>query len=191
MLRLARAVMIAAAILGLTGCTSRLVTPGSAPESANPPPDKARIVFYRTSIFAFALQSAVFDVTSGTPVFIGIISDDVKLAYEAPPGKRRFMVTGSAADFMDAELAPGKTYDVLVAPRYAMFKARFSLRPRRSDDPETQQQLARCTWYRSAPEADRWVHSHWHEIIARQQKFLPEFLAKESAKPMLHASDGS
>ncbi len=152
-MKIIRMAMIAAAVLGLGACTSSRMT--AIPEPAviaAPQPDKATVVFYRSSAFGGAVQSSVFDVTSDPPAFVGIVSSGMKLAYVVPPGQHRFMVIGESADFMDAQLLPKRTYYALVAPRVGVWKARFSLRPRAAGDDETQQQVASCKWYDNTPE---------------------------------------
>jgi hypothetical protein len=176
-------------MLGLAACTSSRMA--AAPEPvviAAPQPDKSTVVFYRSSALGGAVQSSVFDVTTGPATFVGIISTGMKLAYVAAPGDRRFMVIGESADFMDAELVPGRTYYALVAPRIGVWKARFSLRPRAADDKEMQEQLATCHWYDNTPASQQWAEEHLGEIVALQKKYLPEWLAKANEKPMLHAA---
>jgi hypothetical protein len=182
--------MIAAAMLGLAACTSSRMT--AIPEPAvvtAPRPDKATVVFYRSSSYGGAVQSSVFDVTSDPPAFVGIISSGMKLAYVAAPGQHRFMVVSEAADFMDAQLMPGRTYYALVAPRIGFWKARFSLRPKNAGDTETQQQVASCTWYDNTPDSQQWAQEHMADAVELERKYLPEWLSKND-KPVLRAEDG-
>ncbi len=46
-----------------------------APEMVNytPKPDQALVVFMRPSGLGFAIQSSVFDITDGSPIFLGIV----------------------------------------------------------------------------------------------------------------------
>jgi len=191
MLRIARTALIAAAMLGLAACTSsRMAAISEPPAITAPQPDKSTVVFYRSSGLGAAVQSSVFDITSDPPAFVGIISAGMKVAYMASPGERRFMVIGEAADFMDAQLLPGKTYYALVAPRMGFWKARFSLRPRAADNKEAQEQLATCKWYDNTPASQQWAQKHLQEIIALQKEYLPEWLAKGEDRPVLHADEG-
>jgi hypothetical protein len=192
-LKIAQAMMIAAAMLGLAACASTSSRMAAAPEPAvvaAPQLDKTTVVFYRSSVFGGAIQSSVFDITTDPPAFVGIISSGMKLAYVSPPGARRFMVIGEAADFMDAHLLPGRTYYVLVAPRMGVWKARFSLRPRTADDKEMQEQLATCKWYDNTPASQQWAQENLPEILAREKEYLPEWLAKGDDKPALQPENG-
>jgi len=191
MLKLIRAAMIVTAVLALAGCTSNKMTAISGPPPRiQPQPAKATVVFYRSWGLGAAVQSSVFDVTADPPSFVGIVSAGMEIAYAASPGRHRFMVIGESADFLDAELAPGKIYYAAVAPRMGMWKARFSLRPRR-DDQQTRDELTFCKWYENTPASAQWAQQHMTEVEALEKEYLPEFLAKEQEKPMLHADDGT
>lgn len=183
---------VAVAALGLAGCvtSSRMAAAPEPAAIAAPPADKSTVVFYRSSSLGGGVQASVFDITADPPKFVGIVSAGMKLAYVSPPGERRFMVVGEAADFMDADLVPGRTYYTLVAPRMGVWKARFSLRPRTADDKEMQEQLATCNWYDNTPASQQWAQEHLPEIVAREKEYLPEWLAKARENPMLRANDG-
>ena len=90
----------AAAIALLSGCASSKMIVQENQELVSPTGGKAQVVFMRSSFVGSAIQASVFDVTSGEPEFIGIISNDMKLAYSADPGTRVFMVISEAADYM-------------------------------------------------------------------------------------------
>jgi hypothetical protein len=109
---------------------SRMV-PADAPGAA--PADAAIVVFMRPSALGAAIKSTVYDVTDGKQEFIGIVSYKDKVAYVAKPGKHLFMVVAENGDFLDAELEAGKTYYVVISPRYGVWKARFGFRPVRND----------------------------------------------------------
>jgi len=191
MLTMLRAVVVAVAMLGLAACTSSRMAAIEPPAViATPQQDKATVVFYRSSAFGGAVQSSVFDITTDPPGFIGIVSTGMKLAYAAPPGRRRFMVIGESADFMDADLLAGRTYYALVAPRIGVWKARFSLRPRAADDKEVQDELATCKWYDNTPASRQWAQEKMAEIVSLQKEYLPPWLAKEEDKPALMPTDG-
>ena len=115
----------------------------------------------------------------------------MEIAYPAAPGRHRFMVVSEAADFMDADLAPGKTYYTVVAPRIGMWKARFSLYPRRPDDQKTRDELTFCKWYANTPASYQWAQQNMTEVEALEKEYLAEWLPQESEKPMLNAGDGT
>src|SRR5215831_17104802 len=65
-----------------------------------------------------ATGALLYDVSDGDDErFIGISDPETKVGYVCPAGTRRFMVVGETADFLDASLAPGKTYYALVTQR--------------------------------------------------------------------------
>ena len=95
------------AVLLLSACASSHMRDVPEPVAVTKPTDNtATLVLMRPSIFGGAIQSSVYDITTGQSEFVGIVSAGKKLAYEAPAGKRRLMVVGESADFMNADFAP-------------------------------------------------------------------------------------
>jgi len=134
-----------------TGCASTKMVDSASQTIQPAPSDQAQVVFLRVSSFGGAIQSTVFDATEAESQFIGILSAGKKLSYLTSPGKRKFMVVSEAADFLEADLLPGKTYYAMVTPRMGAWKARFSLYPIRSgNDGEFSMQSGKF---------DKWVSS--------------------------------
>ena len=119
-------------LLLATGCASTKMTVKSDQQMTTPTAGTSQVIFMRSSFLGSAIQASVFDVTSGDPEFIGILSNATKLAYDVKPGYHVFMVVSEAADFMEANLAVGKTYFAMVTPRMGAWKARFSMYPVRN-----------------------------------------------------------
>jgi hypothetical protein len=186
------AILGLAVILVMTGCRIHSALMANVPEPtavAAPLTDKATVVFYRSSFLGETIQASVFDITTEPPRLVGIISSTTKLAYLCDPGTRRFMVVSEAADFMDAELAPGKTYYALVAPRVGVWKARFSLQPRQADDPQVAEQVKGLSWVENTPQSQQWAQKNMSDIQQKRQDYWPEWREKAD-KPLLKASDG-
>lgn len=178
------------ALAGCTSTTSRLMVEVPEPAViATPPSDKATIVFYRSSYLGEAIQASVFDISTEPPRLVGIVSASTKLAYICEPGRRRFMVISESADFMDAELAAGKTYFTLVAPRVGVWKARFSLRPRVATDPETIEQLSGLSWIDNTPRSQHWAEVNMSSIQQKREDYWPQWQRKRD-KPLLGIDDG-
>lgn len=110
--------ILVAAIL-LSGCASNLMKPSSSAQLSQPSPGKARVVFMRTSFVASAIGVEMFDATGGELKFIGQLPMGNKIVYETTPGDKVFMAYGTAADFMLAKLAGGRTYYAIVRPNWA------------------------------------------------------------------------
>jgi hypothetical protein len=188
MLRAARA-LIALTMLPLAACASDKMTMISEPTIvAAAPADEAVIVFVRPSVLGATIQSVVYDVSGDVPALVGIVSSETKIAYAVPPGKHRFMVVSEAADFMDAEVAAGKTYDTLVTARPGWWRARFSLWPVPPGDPDLAEQLRSCKWVDNTAASQQWAHDNMPSVQHRAAEYLPKWLAKAD-KPLLHVSD--
>jgi hypothetical protein len=72
----------------------------------------------RSSIVAGAIGCELFEVVDGELKFIGQLPTGNKVAYQTTPGDKVFMAYGTAADFMLAKLAGGKTYYSIVRPNW-------------------------------------------------------------------------
>lgn len=193
--RSAKAAAVIPLLVLLAACAGsssymRDVAPSQASYAVQP--DKALVVFMRPSGFGFAVQSSVFDVTSGQPEFVGIISAKTKLAYYAPPGKRTFMVVSESADFLGATLDPGKAYYALVTPRMGMWRARFSLRGVSGSEVDGNQFAGwykDCRWVENTPSSHEWAQKNMRDIGNKLAAKLPQWEPKPD-RPTLKASDG-
>lgn len=120
-------------MLTFAGCATNPMR--VAPQQAVKPAqdDKSQVFFMRSSFVGSAIGASLYEVTGGDIKFIGVIVNGAKVAYETTPGKHVFMVVSEAADFMEADLAPGKNYFSIATPRMGAWKARFSLWPIKND----------------------------------------------------------
>ncbi len=193
--RAARPLLGLLALLVLAGCAGSSAYMRDVPaEQANyaPAAGRALIVFMRPSGLGFAVQSTVYEVTDGAPVMVGVVSAKTKLAYDVPPGQRHFMVVGESADFMRAELAPGKTYYALVTPRMGVWKARFSLRPVAKTElagAQFRDWYDDCRWVENTPGSQQWFADNRDSIIEKQNDNWSKWQSKPD-KPILYATDG-
>jgi hypothetical protein len=169
------------AALPLTGCvaTSDYMTRSTA-ASPTPAPDKALVVFMRPSNYGGGIQASVYDATGPGEEFIGIVSANTKVAWQAEPGKHLFMVIGENADFVNATLDPGKTYYILVSPRMGVWKARFSLLPIH-DDPAAKYSLrsddfrewqAGTYFVEKSPAAETWYREHAASVAEKRADYM-------------------
>jgi hypothetical protein len=143
-----------------------------------PAAGQAQVIFMRPSKFGGAIQSAVFDVSSGEPEFIGIVSSGTQISHMVGPGKRVFMVVSEAADFLEADLSEGKTYYAIVTPRMGAWKARFSLYPVRNggagefqyQSSEFQGWLGKMRYVSNTPASTAWFTSNKADIKEKQAR---------------------
>lgn len=113
---LSAAAVVVLCVLG-SGCAS-VMRDAPSQQISQSSPGKAKVVFMRSSMVAAAIGCDLFEVVNGELKFIGQLPTGNKVAYETTPGQKVFMAYGTAADFMLAELAPGKTYYSIVRPNW-------------------------------------------------------------------------
>lgn len=196
-----RFILVTAAIALLSGCASSKMIVQENQELVAPSAGKAQVVFMRSTFVGSAIQASVFDVTSGEPEFIGIISNDTKLAHKTDPGKRVFMVVSEAADYMEADLAAGKTYYSMVTPRMGAWKARFSMYPVRNsgggefqyDSKQFKDWLEKTRFVTNTAESKAWAKENLSNIKDKHARYWEVWKQKspaDLAERTLNADDG-
>lgn len=178
-------------VVFLTACKSSLMQPVAKEQITNVAQEQARVVFIRSSFFGQALQSSVFDVTDGTPKFIGIVSNETQVVFDSTPGEKMFMVIGESADFLKATVSANQTYYAVVTPRMGAWSARFSLHPVRNEgtqakfyfgSEEFNKMLKDTSFAVAGPEAHAWAKSKEAVILKKYQKYLPAWQGKEASQ---------
>lgn len=177
-------------LLLLSACASTHMRDVPEPIAASKPAENtATLVLMRPSFFGGAIQSSVYDITTGNSEFIGIVSAGKKIAYEAPAGKRRLMVVGESADFMDADFAPEQIYYARVVPRLGVWKARFSLEPVPASSSELESDLKSCTWVDNTPASHDWARANIQSVDAKKAEYLEDW-EKGADKPFIARDAG-
>lgn len=195
-------ILITAAVALLSGCggSSKMMVQENQ-QLVSPAAGKAQVVFLRSTFVGSAIQASVFDVTSGEPEFIGIVANDTKLAHTTDPGKHVFMVVSEAADYMEADLAAGKTYYSMVTPRMGAWKARFSMHPVRNggtgefqyDSERFKEWLERTKFVSNTAASEAWAAENMSNIKGKHARYWEVWLQKspeDLAERTLNADDG-
>jgi hypothetical protein len=175
----------------LVGCASssmNVVPEGQVVRKADS--GKALVYFVRPSSFGGAVQAPVFD----DETYIGTVSANTHVAYQAAPGHHMFMIVGENADFMEATLLPGKIYYAEVMARFGVMKARFSLRPQNGQIPDNQVN----TWVTSSTrqvtpneKGFHWARAQATYMHKLKEQDLPRWQAKaENDKQILRPESG-
>lgn len=180
---------LAVALLLLSGCATTTSHMSVIPDEARvtrPESGKALLIFFRPTNFAGAIQSTIYDGDT----YIGTLSGETHMAYQASPGSHMFMIIGESADFMRAEVSAGKTYYAEVVPRMGVWKARFSLRPvNGSNDMELTMRTTKQVAVND--EGRQWAREHAGDIQAKKAEYLPKWESKpDGDKQTLRVTSG-
>lgn len=154
-------------------------------------PDKATIVFMRPGKFVGAAVSVpVFDATTETPAFIGLVEAGSKVAYSVAPGEHLFMTTifggADGVRFYRAEVEAGKTYYF----RAHIIKGIWGLSPVRGterDGAEFEKWDAATKLTVNTPKSLAWGEKNQERTAERRRELLPAEFAEENT---LRADDG-
>lgn len=196
------ALFLVLASLLVSGCvsTSEHMTRSVAP-APSPTPGKALVVFMRPSNYGGGIQASVYEASQPKEEFIGIVSANTKVAFQADPGEHLFMVIGENADFMNATLEAGKTYHVLVSPRMGVWKARFSLLPIHNDaaakyslkSTEFKKWESGTHFVEKSPAAEAWYRENAESVAAKRADYMEKWKQSSPIQQQeltLLASDG-
>jgi len=188
--------VLLSSVLLLAGCRSSKMVKGASAAMMSPTADSAVVVFLRPSSFGGGIQSSVFDATTSQNEFIGIVSSGAKVQYRAKPGEHMFMVVSEAADFLKATLDANKTYYVLVTPRMGMWRARFSLKPVRTEDPKGTRLEGwnrSCALYENSDKARLWAVENAPSIQHKREEYMKKWekkTPKDKEESTVFATDG-
>ena len=154
--------------------------------AADPLPGKAVVVFFRPPSGVtfvdyarapiFRTQSAEFVLNtsenSAGPEIVGILSSNTKIAYQVDPGKHLFMVQGEGAEFIAADVLPGKVYYVLISaspskrgpPRYSV----KAVDTRQQTPKDFKELLEKAIWVVKTPESLSYTTANINAIKTKQ-----------------------
>jgi hypothetical protein len=194
-------ILLLLTVLLSVGCAKNTMMVMEQQQVQRPPADEAQLVFMRPSSFGGAINASLFEVSDGDIEFIGIIVPNVRVLHKTKPGKHVFMVVSEAADFMEADLAGGKTYYSIVTPRMGLWKARFSLWPYKSDAnakyhtamPDFDEYASSGELVGISPAARNWYEENRDDIKDKYQEYWPVWQEKtpqEIAERSLDPEDG-
>jgi hypothetical protein len=179
---------VIAAMLICVGCGSKsklLNYPENTGYKVSPAPaDKAQVIFLRPNKLGYKIAATVYD----DDTFISTVTHNTIVTYLTGPGSHRFMVIGEAADFLGADLEPGKTYFVQVVPRMGVWKARFSLGSY-DNSPETlakiREWIAAGYPVESNDLGAQWSLDNRQSVLDKKEKYLPKWEEREDTPKIL------
>ena len=183
------------------GCATNPMKVSSSQVVTKPKAGDSQVVFLRDSFLGNAINATLYDVTNGEPKFLGVIANGTKIVYDTKPGKHVFMVVSEAADYMEAKIAPGKTYYSIVTPRMGAWKARFSLWPIRNDGSSkyNTQSDSFQGWLKSTKLVENtdksleWYENNSNSVKAKHSEYWPVWEQKspeDRAARTLNINDG-
>lgn len=187
--------------VALAACAGNPMVASPNQSVAAPNPEKAQIVFMRSSFLGAAINASLFEVTGSGNEFIGIMANDTKVAREVDPGEHTFMVVSEAADFMRADLEAGKTYYAMVTPRMGAWKARFSFQPIRKDgegnfstsSKEFGDWVAGTKLVENSEKSLLWAKNNANSVESKKNAYFTKWQAKdkdEIERQTLNSTDG-
>ncbi len=113
-----------------TVTTNGIDEPHGSQVNEDEKPPRAKLILYRSSLVASAVDVLLFDVTSGEPRYVGEILNDSQRHHMLEPGSHIFMIVAEGSiDYMAVNATSEKTYYSIIKPKMGMWKPSFSLVP--------------------------------------------------------------
>lgn len=180
-----------AVLAGLVaGCVTPppLSRPAPANTVARPQADMAQVVFLRPSGVMGPVPAFVFEITDQGKTIIGVAQSESKFVVDMASGRHRLLSTnGMPGHIMEANLAAGKRYYVVIRPIYAHG---FQLRPMKHDvegefsleNPELEVWKSKTAVVVTTPAADQWYESYRKTIDELEAKAVQVWNEKDDAQ---------
>jgi hypothetical protein len=118
----------AASLLLAAGCTTTEYMRDATP-TPPPGPDEAKVVVYRTAVLGGVDNFPVYDFVDKDGKLLGFTETDCYFEYRCEPGRHLFLTWGEGEAFIDADLAPGKTYYIQAWSKFGILSSRPGFAP--------------------------------------------------------------
>lgn len=178
-----------------SGCSSKYMQPADAAlAEAQPGPDQAKIVFFRSSVLGSAIQTFLCEEKEGRLEYVAIISYGTKVAHTTTPGKHMYLTGAENGELLEATLKGGKTYYTYVAPRMGWWKARFVFEPVAGDKLQAdgfKKDLAGCEWREPNAEGQAWFTANEPSLKAKYMDALSDYMNNAGDRKILKSEDGA
>jgi hypothetical protein len=154
-----------------------------------PSGDKATIVFLRPTTVGFGADFRVYEGER----LMGVVGSKTYVYYDMSPGKHTFAALSYGGNsvanvyYLEADLAAGKTYYVLMRPLYSFTSIFVILNPLTPKDDEWKQVktwLSECRRTELVEEAYVWEKKNADQIIKARKRADVEWSTKTDVKPI-------
>jgi len=193
--------ILGALLLAFSACAGAADLMDRQDHPAPPSSEEALLIFLSPADSPEFTRMQVVDVTEPVAKLVGFIEPGTKVLHRVKPGSYLFMLNYTQASFLDAKVAAGKTYYVVVSkdiPQGRMsVMNRYTLRVVRG---EGLSELFFVRAERSATaviksaKAEEWFAPRAKSFTVKKDKFLPGWRektpAEERAQYVLQESDG-
>jgi hypothetical protein len=187
---------LALLLILILGCarpgSSRYMVRDMNPDPPTAPPGKAMIVFVCEEAGA-----QPFTILDDQGRFVGQVPNQGYLQHVTDPGRYRYLLWAENTAALDAEVAAGKTYFVLVDVRMGWWSARghlLAIKPGSEEWKEIDEWLARTwEWDQDPALARKWEEDKREGIenqIQRGREIWAKYGAEEKAERTLRPEDG-
>jgi hypothetical protein len=161
--------------------------------------DESLVVFLSPENPGEIRRITIHDVSTPAPKFVGFAESNSRLSYRVRPGKYTFMVSFLEAEFLEATVADGKTYYVVVSQnvgRRAGVMNRYYLLAIKGAglaDLDFVRLSRNATPMSLSESGERWGAARTRDFTAKKEKYWHRWLAlppQQRKLFVLEATDG-
>lgn len=120
--------LLSAFLLLSVGCTSTSYM-RDARRSPPPGPNESKVVVYRTAVLGGVDNFPIFEYLDDDSKLLGFTETGCYFEYRCPPGRHFFLTWGEGNAFIDADLAPGRTYYIQAWSKFGLLSSRPGFAP--------------------------------------------------------------
>jgi hypothetical protein len=113
----------------LAACSTQTSYMHDASPSSAPGAGQAKVVVFRPSSFAGTTQFPIYEYAQDDATLMGFAESGCYFEYLCPAGRHLFLTWGEGEAFIEAELAPDKTYFVRCFARFGVITPRPAFSP--------------------------------------------------------------
>jgi len=123
-----RSGLLALMLLAAVGCTSTHYMRDAEP-TPPPGPGETKVIVYRTAVLGGVDNFPVYDLSDDEGKLLGFTETDAYFEYRCEPGRHLFLTWHEGEAFIEAELAPGKTYYLQAWSKFGIVSSRPGFSP--------------------------------------------------------------
>jgi hypothetical protein len=116
-------------LLALAACSKTTSYMRDSQPGPPPGPQESKVVVYRSAKWGGGKHFPIYEYVNEEGKLIGFTETDCFFEYRCAPGKHLFLTWGEGSAFIEADLAPQKTYYIRAYSKYGWWAARPGFAP--------------------------------------------------------------
>jgi hypothetical protein len=125
--------ILAVLLLALVACSKTTSYMRDAQPTPPPGPNESKVIVYRSAKWGGGKHFPIYEYVDEDGKLLGFTETDCYFEFKCTPGKHLFLTWGEGKAFIEADLAPQKTYYIRAYSKYGYWAARPGFSPVNKD----------------------------------------------------------